>query len=111
MACKQNFYVDQGSDFIKQLMFKNRETGEAIDLSASTFAGMVKVDYDDASPTMEFSFNLNNAAAGEIYVYMTAAETAQLGAITYLYDIERTEGGIVTRIMEGKLIVTPEVTK
>ena len=42
---------------------------------------------------------------------MTASTTADIEEGMYVYDIEITSGaGTVTRLMEGSVTVTPEVT-
>jgi hypothetical protein len=47
---------------------------------------------------------------GHIDLLVSATETATLYAKDYVYDIELTTGSSVYRVVEGKFIVTPEVT-
>lgn len=50
--------------------------------------------------------------AGTIAISVPAATTAALGAASYVFDLEVESGaGVVTRLVEGNLIVTPEVTR
>jgi hypothetical protein len=49
---------------------------------------------------------------GEFAVHATAAQTRAIDEGTYYYDIEITSGtGIVTRLAQGQVVVTPEVTR
>ena len=48
---------------------------------------------------------------GEFAVHATAAQTGAIDEGTYYYDIEITSGGIVTRLAQGQIVVTPEVTR
>lgn len=49
---------------------------------------------------------------GQFDVHATAVQTAAIDEGTYYYDIEITSGsGIVTRLAQGQVIVTPEVTR
>jgi len=49
---------------------------------------------------------------GKISITITAGQTTSLIAGTYVYDIELiAPNGDVDRILEGKFIVTPEVTR
>jgi hypothetical protein len=51
-------------------------------------------------------------ASGEFAVHATAAQTRAIDEGTYYYDIEITSStGIVTRLAQGQIVVTPEVTR
>jgi hypothetical protein len=51
-------------------------------------------------------------ANGEFAVHATAAQTRVIDEGTYYYDIEITSpGGIITRLAQGQIVVTPEVTR
>jgi hypothetical protein len=51
-------------------------------------------------------------ASGEFAVHATAAQTRAIDEGTYYYDIEVTsQPGIVTRLAQGQIVVTPEVTR
>lgn len=50
------------------------------------------------------------AATGSIAVAITAAQTAALSG-TYVYDLEvESSGGVITRLLQGRLHVSPQVT-
>ena len=51
-------------------------------------------------------------STGQFAVHATAAQTTAIDEGTYYYDIEITSpGGIVTRLAQGQVVVTPEVTR
>lgn len=51
-------------------------------------------------------------AAGTIVITVSATATAALEAGQYVYDLEIVSGGgVVTRLIEGKFTVRPEVTR
>jgi hypothetical protein len=50
------------------------------------------------------------ALTGRINVTLSAATTAAIAAGRYAYDLVLNSGGEVTRILEGKFIVTGAVT-
>jgi hypothetical protein len=54
-----------------------------------------------------------NASAGTVLVIASPSQTAVLTPGKYVYDLELTETstGIVTKIIQGNLIVRAEVTK
>tara|TARA_R110002020_G_scaffold354217_1_gene566990 strand:- start:167 stop:580 length:414 start_codon:yes stop_codon:yes gene_type:complete len=52
-----------------------------------------------------------NHGNSTVKITITAAETAAIAAGKYVYDVENHNGsGVVERILEGSLIVKPEVT-
>jgi hypothetical protein len=50
-----------------------------------------------------------DAVNGRVIVVFTAAQT-NITPSRYIYDLVLTSGATVTRILEGKFIVTPGVT-
>jgi hypothetical protein len=48
---------------------------------------------------------------GTIDINVPSFDTATITPKEYLYDLELISGSTVTRIIEGKFIVTPEVTR
>jgi hypothetical protein len=48
---------------------------------------------------------------GTIDLYISYESTSAISAKEYVYDLELVAGGEVYRILEGKFIVTPEVTR
>lgn len=53
-----------------------------------------------------------NGTSGEFAVHATANQTRNIDEGTYYYDIEITSGaGVVTRLAQGQIVVTPEVTR
>ena len=60
-------------------------------------------------PPANPSFNFSTTA---VKIALTAAQTNAIAAGRYVYDVEITSGeGIVTRVVEGQIEVTPGVTR
>ena len=58
------------------------------------------------------SCTISNASGGEITLTMTNSTTSGIEEGIYVYDIEITSGaGSVTRILQGNVTVSPEVTR
>ena len=71
-----------------------------------------------SDPTAVLSLSTTNGGiavtgvSGTFAVHATAAQTRVIDEGTYYYDIEITSpSGIVTRLAQGQVIVTPEVTR
>lgn len=51
------------------------------------------------------------ALTGLVEVHATATQTGAIDAGTYVYDIEIVNGAIVTRLAQGQVVVSPQVTR
>lgn len=100
---------EQGTSFNKTLQI-NETGGGAKDLSNTTFAGHIRPREHSSDKITEFTLVVTNASAGVLSMSLTPAQTSKItdGAV---YDVEMTEGGVVTRIMQGTFTVDAEVTK
>ena len=111
MAGKYNFSIDQGATLLKTIAIQSAP-GVALNITGYTFRGQMREDYDSATVVATFAITITNAATGTIQVSLTDTITAAITAGTYLYDIEYVDpAGSVTRLLEGKATVKPEVTR
>lgn len=110
MATKANLVIDQGSTYSTTLTLTD-EDGDALDLTNNIAQAQIRKSYSSLTYT---SFTASvNVAAGEVLLSLTAAETANMVAGRYVYDVELTDtiANSVTRIVEGIVTVTPQVTR
>lgn len=108
MATKANLIVDQGSSFNVSIDITD-QNDEGIDLTGYTGASQIRKTYTSSSYT---PFTVALGANGQVSLSLTAAQTANLVAGRYLYDVELTSSGnTVTRVVEGIVTVTPQITK
>ena len=109
MALKANLLIDQGSTFSTMLSLTN-ELDEAMDLTGYSGASQVRKHYTSSNSTA-FSIQLNNNT-GTVTLSMSANTTANLVSGRYVYDVEITSSsGVTTRVIEGIVTVTPNVTR
>lgn len=110
---KYNIICPQGSTYSQQLTYSINE--QAVNLTGYTAKMQVREKH--ASKTTDLSLTTENGgislggSAGTIDLNVSASQTAQLIAKEYVYDIELVSNENVYRIIEGKFIVTPEVTR
>ncbi len=112
------FQVLAGSDFAEPIFYQN-EDGTPVNLTGYTAA--LQVRRTTASPTPALSLATGTGLTltpleGKILVTITQEQGRALcldnARTTYLYDLEITSpGSLVTRILEGRLVVLPEVTR
>jgi hypothetical protein len=108
MASKANLIVDQGTTFTTTITVTD-DDGNALDLSGYTGAAQIRKHYS-SSNSVNFSVSINSGT-GEVTLSLTANATANLTAGRYVYDCELTNSGTVSRILEGIVTVSPQVTR
>lgn len=108
MATKANLIIDQGSDFHTEINITD-EDDNPIDLSGYTGVSQLRKHYTSSTST---PFVVHVDIYGNIQLVMSASTTANLVAGRYVYDVELvSSGNVVTRVVEGIVTVTPQVTK
>lgn len=109
MAVYANLTVDQGSDFNSTIDVTGAD-GTALDLSTYTLRGQIRKSYQ-SSTAVDFVTNVGGNT-GELDMSLTASTTAGMKAGRYVYDVEiESSAGVVTRVLEGQLEITPRVTR
>lgn len=108
-----NLTFSQGATWKLNLTY---ESGDSpMDLTNYTARMQARSTYDSSTAVL----NLTNGSgitlggtAGTIALLVGATTTAAIGAAQYVYDLEiQSPSGEVTRVVEGSLVVTPEVTR
>lgn len=108
MAQKVNIVIDQGTTFNTDFTFTN-ENDDPIDFSTYQGSSQMRKSYT-SSTSYAFTVGLGNS--GIISLSMNAATTSTITAGRYLYDVEVTApNGVVSRLVEGIVTVTPEITR
>lgn len=107
--------IYQGATFNQRLIWQD-DTQTPIDLTGYTARMMARASQADADPfltlTTENGGIALGGAAGTIDLYMSDTATAALTAPIGLYDLElESGGGDVTRILQGTLTISKEITR
>ena len=109
MAAKANIIVDQSTTFNTTLDLTD-DYDRPIDLTGFTAEAQIRKWYT-SSNVVSFDVSLPNAANGQIQLALSANTTKNMAYGRYVYDVITIDGsGTVTRVVEGILTVTPEVT-
>lgn len=109
MSTKANLIIDQGSTFLVELDLKD-ENGDVLVLDGYTANSQIRKWYTSSNATATFTASINVATA-VVSLSLTANQTSNLTAGRYVYDVEIQNGSVVTRIVEGIVTVTPQVTR
>ena len=114
MAFSYNLIINQGETFTKT--FTYTAGGNAVDLSSHTARMQVRTSYDASTTLVSLTSGAGDitlTSAGVITVTISATATAALAAPNNgVYDLEIIgTNSVVTRLLQGNVSITPEVTK
>ena len=105
-----NFTIEQGTTFSRVLTLQ--ENGSAMNLTGYSVASQMRSTHDSSSIAATITGTISNASSGQITLSLTNTQTSAIEEAIYVYDVEITSGaGAVTRILQGNVTVTPEVTR
>jgi hypothetical protein len=117
MAQYEEFTIDQGSDVTIQLNLTDAN-GAKKNLNGYTIGAKMKKNYNsDSADTQAFTTDVAEPTSdGIITLSLTNTQTDTLKAGRYVYDVEISyqdsdDNSIIERILEGRIQVTPSVTK
>jgi len=124
-AGRYSFVIEQGATLNLELQYKD-STGTPIDLTGC--GGKMQIRQSTTSPTAYITLSSSLAAdgtglnfsgsngatpptSGSIGVYISAISSSLLDFNTGVYDLEITSGSFVTRILEGQVKLSLNVTR
>ena len=117
MAQYEEFTIDQGADAAFELHLTDT-TGAAKNLTNYSVAAKIKKNYNsDSADTHSFTSIIASPSTGGIVTLsLTNTQTDALKTGRYVYDVELSfvdsdSNTVVERILEGRIQVTPSVTK
>lgn len=110
---KYNMVCPQGATFSKRLTWTMNNA--PVDLTSYTARMQARPSHKGSTAPVVNITTENGGISldsyGNIDLIIEATATAAIAAKEYVYDLELVNGTEVTRIIEGKFIVTPEVTR
>jgi|TARA_R110000822_G_scaffold62923_1_gene154907 hypothetical protein len=116
-----NFTIEQGTTVVKQFTYKDANA-KVVDLSGydvrmqirDTVASSTVVDTFTTSSGLSILATAESTASGTIQLRIEAASSSLYTFITAVYDIEIEDNGsprTVTRLLQGSIKLSPEVTR
>jgi hypothetical protein len=109
MATKANLVIDQGTTFSADLTLTD-DNGDMLQLGGYTANSQMRKWYTSTNPAAIFTTSINTTSS-VITLSLTDTQTNNLTAGRYVYDVEINNGSTVSRIVEGIVTVTPQVTR
>lgn len=111
-----DFTIYQGATFRPKVRLRDSQQNP-IDLTGATVRMHVKMSYTSSAIFLALTEENGRALVtdpvnGEISLYVSAEDTAELAFRSGVYDLEvEYVDGTVDRILQGKVKLSPEVTK
>ena len=104
-------FLEQGADFNTTITLDD-VSGEPMNLVGYTSTSQMRKSYYSSNASATFSIT-TGGANGTITMNMTSANTANIYAGRYVYDVYITSntGSNRVRVLEGIVNVSPQVTK
>ena len=126
-AGRYSFIIEQGSTLNLEIQYKD-STNTPVDLTGYSGKMMIRSNYADQNPTTYAVLSSSLAAdgtglnfsgsngdtpptSGSIGIYISAASSSNFTFNTARYDLEITSGSVVTRLLEGQVSLSQEVTR
>lgn len=114
-AATYDFEIEQGATRIVPLVWKD-SSGNPVNLTGASARMQVRRSAADTEVLLEMSTSNSRisvaALEGKINLIFSASVTAALKWRRGQYDLEVTSGdGSVTRLMQGEITVSPEITR
>lgn len=125
-AGKYSFIIEQGATTNFQINWNN-ESGSAIDLSGYQAKMQIRPEVESSNVFLTLSSSLSDVcgtginlsgsngitplASGSIGIYISAISSSMLNFGEAYYDLELIKGCEVTRLLEGKVKLSKNVTR
>jgi len=112
MAAYTELYIDQGATFTNIINLSDDVTNANINISGYTVTSQMRRSYYSQNASANIECTITNPNTVEITMYLDSANTSNINAGRYLFDLKITDPlNVTTRILEGVITVTPSVTK
>lgn len=85
--------------------------GAPINISGRTYAAQIRPTADSTTVTATFTCAVSNAAGGVMTATLPAATTAALTPGVGVWDLQETNGTVVTTILAGPVSIVQDVTR
>lgn len=109
-TAKYNLSIQSGETVNRQFKFL-MGNGIPFDLTPYSASSYVKVDSDDATTSSAFIPIKTDAVNGVLTLFMSASASTLLTGSCYYYDIRLVSATETIYPLEGKLLVSPSITK
>lgn len=110
MAGYQDIFLNQGETFTTSISLDD-QYGASYNLNSFVVSSQMKRSYYSSNIVVTFDTSIIDANNGVIQMSANSSITANINPGKYVYDVVVKDlNGIVSRVLEGQIIVSPGVT-
>lgn len=114
MATRYDLEIDAGATYTDQVEFRD-SAGALVNLTGYTAAMKIRPTAESSTVSLSLTHSAGIAlggAAGTVTITITPAQTTALDSGNFVYDLKVTSaGGVATRLVEGTVTVSPDVSR
>jgi tRNA A37 threonylcarbamoyltransferase TsaD len=108
--------IFQGATFNQTLFYETGEPSTPVNLAGFTAKMHIRSKPESKALILELSTGngriILNETTGSIRLFISDQDTASLSVCDKaVYDLELYDGAVTTRILQGNVIISPEVTR
>lgn len=87
------------------------DAGAPIDIGGRTYAAQIRATVDSSTVLASFTCAISNAAGGVMTATLPATTTAALSPGVGVWDLQETNGTVVTTLLAGPVSIVQDVTR
>ena len=110
--------IFQGATFNQTLFYETGEPSTPVNLTTPPYTAKMQIRSKPESKAVILELSTTNGriilneTTGSIRLFISATDTALLSVCDKaVYDLELYNGAVTTRILQGNVIISPEVTR
>ena len=113
MSSYAELFMDQGADFSTTITINNEFNNTAQNLAGYVVTSQMRKSLVSQNSTASLVCSIPVPISGEIILSLAAANTANIPAGTYFFDVKvnDTNSLVKSRLIEGIIFVTPSITR
>jgi hypothetical protein len=85
--------------------------GNPINITGRTYSAQIREKASSTAPLATFSCSIVNAAQGIFACTLSATSSASLTAANAVWDLQETNGVVVTTLLAGEAVIDRDVTR
>ena len=112
MASYVELFIDQGTTFRNIINLTDDNSNVPINIYGYSVSSQIRRSYYSQNITANIICTTSNTSNGEITMSMSAANTSNIKAGRYVFDVVTVDPSQVkTRVLEGIITINPQVTR
>ena len=114
-AGKYDFYIEQGATFDQEIVWRD-SNNSPVNLTGYTARLQIRKSVTATTPILTLTAENGKitlgGSTGKVTLYLAPSDTSPLTAFSGVYDLElQSASGFVTRLLEGQVEISREVTR